>query len=107
MLQVGNATLSSLQRSREIFEQVALVFEADGDSDEAVADARAGLLFARDLLSPHRRRMHDQGFIPAQARGVPRKLELADEGFGHIKTAAEFDAQHARESAHLTARQLN
>ena len=50
--------------------------------------------------------MHDQGFVPAEARRVLRQLEPVDEAFRSLVAAPQLDAQDSCETAHLTARQI-
>src|SRR5947209_12881536 len=84
---------------------MALVFEADGDADEAVAQAARAALVRRHVAAPHGRGVDDERLVPAEAGGVGGEPQAGDEALGVFIIAAQLRREHPRKSRHLRARE--
>jgi hypothetical protein len=74
----------------EVVDEVAWVFEADGESDEAVGDAEAGALLAGDVAVGGGRGIGDEGFDAAEAFGAGAEFEGVDEVEGLLGGGVEL-----------------
>src|SRR5215471_8666989 len=92
---------SSGERLREIGDEVGLVLDADGEADEAVADAERRARFRRYRSVRHDRRMLDQALDAAEALGQREDLAALEEAARVVEAALEDRRHHAAEAAHL------
>src|SRR5437588_4473240 len=94
------------QRPLQVLPQVDDVFDADADADQAVVDAAGLADFGGDAGVGHGGGVADQGFHAAQALGEAEEAGAADDAESAVLAAADADADHAAERAHLLAGHL-
>ena len=102
--QVYQNRAPSPQRLIQIRNQIVRIFEPDRQARHAVRDAGALELLVRVAPLRGQHRQAAQAFDAAQAGGALEHLQPIEEARRALEAAAEVDADHAAEAAHLLAR---
>src|SRR5437870_1309583 len=96
----------SCQSLLQIGLQIVHILNANTETNETIVDATGLADLGGDAGVRHRRRVTNQGFDPAQALRQTEELRLGQQAQRSLLAAADADADHAAEIAHLPARQL-
>lgn len=93
------------QRPLNVRPEVFDVLDADGEADEAIGDAGGFADVFRDGGVCHGGRMADEAFDAAEALGLGKEMQSADEGERAVLRVAEVGEQHAAAAGHLLLRE--
>src|SRR5450432_736800 len=92
---------SFLQRRGEILDQVVGMFEAGGETDEALADAEFGAGLGRQPLMRGGRGMRDEALGVAEIVRDQRQLKGVEAAERRRLAALDLEADQRRAGAHL------